>query len=410
MLSVARVLARAFDDKLRDAVAVGVPTEDLKWLTAVGKSAASIDKVEEENRRDRTSKAETGLRGWRVVNQAKLVQYGGLTAFSPDSSMVLTSTGQEARINELPSGRLIARLPAMYIADAVFSPSRHEVITVSSASTTPEDYVPIVWDATTGEKLRTLEGHTDRVIGAAYSPDGSVIVTTSFDHTYAIWDAATGQQLHRELLNASYIPKPEFSLDGKYFIVHHDIFIELIETKTGAIIRTFDSKDRIVSVSIRNSEIYAIDTSGMVNIFSFSGLEPTFSFQIKGYGKIASIELSPDGSKLIAIDDKSNGGLWDVKTGQPLSYLQFSNARAVFSPDGQQIFIGITIPVPTPRHPRGTPSRIVDAKTGQILSYVGPLENVPRFAYPPDGQSLLTVGGINFNAETKIWQPSRAGE
>jgi WD40 repeat protein len=39
----------------------------------------------------------------------------------------------------------------------------------------------------TGELVQTFEGHTGRVISAAFSPDGSRVVTTSWDRTARVW-------------------------------------------------------------------------------------------------------------------------------------------------------------------------------------------------------------------------------
>jgi WD40 repeat protein len=46
-----------------------------------------------------------------------------------------------------------------------------------------------IWDATSGQELRTLSWHTDWVNSAAYSPDGKTIVTANRDGTAKIWDA-----------------------------------------------------------------------------------------------------------------------------------------------------------------------------------------------------------------------------
>jgi WD40 repeat protein len=48
-----------------------------------------------------------------------------------------------------------------------------------------------VWDTTSGEQVTTLTGHTDRVLSAAFSPDGATIVTTSGDYSIRLWDAST---------------------------------------------------------------------------------------------------------------------------------------------------------------------------------------------------------------------------
>ena len=52
-----------------------------------------------------------------------------------------------------------------------------------------------VWDAATGKPLVVLE-HGDSVWGAAFSPDGSRVVTASDDKTARVWDAANGKRSH----------------------------------------------------------------------------------------------------------------------------------------------------------------------------------------------------------------------
>ena len=41
--------------------------------------------------------------------------------------------------------------------------------------------------------LAVLSGHGDRVFSAAYSPDGTRIVTASWDKTARIWEATHGR-------------------------------------------------------------------------------------------------------------------------------------------------------------------------------------------------------------------------
>jgi WD40 repeat protein len=54
--------------------------------------------------------------------------------------------------------------------------------------------VATVWDVDTSRPKFTLQGHTNRIKGLAYSPDGSMLATASQDGTVRLWDAETGVQ------------------------------------------------------------------------------------------------------------------------------------------------------------------------------------------------------------------------
>jgi WD40 repeat protein len=59
----------------------------------------------------------------------------------------------------------------------------------------PKENTVRIWDAATGIELEVLRGHQDSVWSAAFSPDGSRIVTASADRTARIWDASTGSEI-----------------------------------------------------------------------------------------------------------------------------------------------------------------------------------------------------------------------
>ena len=45
-----------------------------------------------------------------------------------------------------------------------------------------------VWDVAEGEKLTTVDGHTEIVTTLVFSPDGKTLVSTGRDGTILVWD------------------------------------------------------------------------------------------------------------------------------------------------------------------------------------------------------------------------------
>ena len=95
--------------------------------------------------------------------------------------------------------------------------SRRRPIRASTADGAVE-----IHDRATGEVVQTIDAHDDRVNGIAFSPDGTLLGTTSEDDTAELWDLATGELLHRfdrprhgGLGDDSLVPS--FSPDGTRF-------------------------------------------------------------------------------------------------------------------------------------------------------------------------------------------------
>ncbi|MBX0330517.1 hypothetical protein K2Z83_22945, partial [Oscillochloris sp. ZM17-4] len=72
---------------------------------------------------------------------------------------------------------------------AAYSPDGTRIVTASLDGTAK------VWDAASGAALATLQGHTSGVTSAAFNPQGDRIVTASYDGTAKVFLAQTADLL-----------------------------------------------------------------------------------------------------------------------------------------------------------------------------------------------------------------------
>jgi hypothetical protein len=120
-----------------------------------------------------------------------------------------------------------------------------------------------------------LAGHTGRLYTAAYSHDGSRIVTASTDRTARIWDARAGTQLKVLSGGSDYFTSAAYSPDGKYIV-------------------TTSSPDR--TVRIWNAE---------------TGLQVA---ALQGHrGLLGSALYSPDGARIVTSSDDKTARIWDAR-------------------------------------------------------------------------------------------------
>jgi TPR repeat protein len=102
------------------------------------------------------------------------------------------------------------------VFSAAFSPDGTRIVTAS------DDRTARIWDPRTGAPLAVLSGHGGAVKFAAYSPDGTRIVTASSDKTARIWDARTGTPLAVVSGHSDGVNSAAYSPDGTRLVTASD--------------------------------------------------------------------------------------------------------------------------------------------------------------------------------------------
>lgn len=107
------------------------------------------------------------------------------------------------RVWDIPEGGLKETLtePNVVIRghDAKVNVVRFHPTARNLLATASYDWTIRYWDATTGEELKKIEGHSDQIFSFAFSTDGKLLGTLSKDKKLRIFDARTGELLRETI-------------------------------------------------------------------------------------------------------------------------------------------------------------------------------------------------------------------
>jgi WD40 repeat protein/serine/threonine protein kinase len=260
-----------------------------------------------------------------------------------------------------------------------------------------------VWDASTGQELLMLRGHTNAVDAVSFSPDGRRLASASFDQTVRVWDATTGQELRTLTRHTSVIRGVSFSPDGRRLAsVSDDQTVRVWDASTGQELLTLKGHtDRVwgVSFSPNGQRLASASDDWTVRVWdAFTGQE-LLTLKRHTFG-VRGVSFSPDGKWLASVSDDQTVRVWDMSTGQELRTLRghTSGVRGVsFSPDGHWLASA-----------SGDKTvRVWDASTGQeSLTLKGHTHPIFGVSFSPDGRRLASAG----DQTVRVWDAASGQE
>jgi len=278
------------------------------------------------------------------------------------------------------------------VSQVAFSPDGTQLASAGTDGTIK------VWDARGDPEVRTLESHT-----VAFSPDGNWLAATSWDTTsFKLWDTTTGQLVRTLDGHKGQVIDVAFSPDGKLIAsAGADKTIKLWDVSTGHIRRTFEGGASKVTFSPDGQ--WLASASGSVKLWHVATGQLLGSLTIDGTTTARSVTFSPDGTWLASagIGDRIVR-LWDVTTRRQVHALEYQcnvwRFTPAFSPDGSQLATAA---------PDRT-IRLWDVRTGEpIRKFAGNTAEIRGLAFTPDGRRLAST---SFDGTVKLWDVATGQE
>ena len=234
-----------------------------------------------------------------------------------------------------------------------------------------------------------LKGHTENVVTASFSPDGSTIVTASTDNSAKVWNSKTGDEMFTLKDNSHGARFAVFSADGSRIVTvgssgaNRPLIVW--DAKAGTMVRAFKGYNDIHSASLTvvGSRIYAFTSDSAMVWNAKSGAE---ILTLPGGGKRGSMWVSPDGTRIVTIGAHAHTAkVWDAKTGAELFTLKGHAAKvtsASFSTDGLQVVTASW----------DNTAKVWNAKTGaEVFTLKGHTNGVMSAEFSPDGLRIVTT-------------------
>jgi WD40 repeat protein len=302
-------------------------------------------------------------------------------AFSPDGRLLL-SCGEDGRVMlwDFASRRRLATWN-----------ERAEKVALSPDgrwfATGNHDGTVGIWDAKQRRKICLLRRHETEIGGLTFSPDGTILVSSSYDPPagrIVVWSTKTWQAVHEWGFGGygTFL----FSPDGRELLFSKSL--ALFDLIRGQRVPTRDIAANWASLSPDASLLTTLDPSGYLSFFRLKERGRLRALELIGRHRAhqdngRSIAFSPDG-RLIA-SAAEDVVLSDAQTQQTVARFEYSSIAwsVAFSPDGRWL---------VSTHGDGAVLVWDVAERELVASFNEHSGAVRTVAFSPDGATIATGG------------------
>jgi RNA polymerase sigma factor (sigma-70 family) len=225
-----------------------------------------------------------------------------------------------------------------------------------------------LWDVASGQQLRSWKGHTGRIWGHQFSPDGKALVTCGEDKAIRFWEMPAGKQVRAITGYPDIVGALAFSPDGTLLAT-----VGMTEVRPG--VGSWPRDNRV--------RLWDVKAGREVRRLAMPEKKTAFGYRLGFY----DIAFGPDGRTLATSGADDMVRFWDPATGKELRRFAFPAFTLAFAPDGATL-----------AGADGETIRVIDVAGGKDAHPPGGhREKVSFTAVTPDGRVAATAaarGGV----------------
>lgn len=201
-----------------------------------------------------------------------------------------------------------------------------------------------LWDATTGKLIYTLAGHTKKVHGVCFSPDGRLAASGGGDDdmTIRLWSVKSGELVRIIQGHAGGVWTVAFLPNGQHLLSSsHDNTLRLWNIESGDEVRKYEGHTRpVFKVAVSPDGEHALSGGADNHVIYWHLPTGKILNDFRGHATaVWCVAISPDGRRGLSGDQAGIVRVWNLAEGREERKL-LASTEAVFAvawhPDGRR--------------------------------------------------------------------------
>lgn len=299
------------------------------------------------------------IRKWPIVDRPRGHTFSTGVAFVGEQSNLLAISTTEYRRGEQGLGSFhlwdLARQKAIHVGPNLrhgmpaVSPQNRNLFSVAQG----QDI--FVWDKSVDGEVKVLEGHGERPVGTALSPDGNFLASTSLTVLNGrppqslLWDLRTDppKRIELELPSGFNALCPRFSPNSDILLLAGaPEAIHIYEVRTGRWLKAlYKGGNRPLLTLGFSADKKLLATAGdrtSLRIFDWPSGALHAEIHLPDGERIVKLDFSPNRARLAVSYVRGQVGIWDIESRKQVAVFEAGNPvyGVAFSHDGKMLAAG----------------------------------------------------------------------